>query len=328
MIARTKKTPVQRVFKSPRFPSNLPSVANSEVSVSCFEFRKLPALTTPRHIPQKLKSTQKSGLSGIDVLVTLVVTSRVIVTSTHKEVARMNTLIAFGRWVVIASIWTCGCNFAAAQTNQQRGATVGGLAGAIAGGLIGEHNDEPGAGAAIGGVIGAVAGGVLGNAADKERELARQRAAYYQAQQQQYAAQQHAAAMQSAVSLQDVVNMTRSGLGDQVIINQLRQRGYLGKLTVADIIALHQQGVSENVITSLQSVGQNSVTKPALTQPAIPQTAIPQANLPQPLPTNPRPTIVRQYVHPTPILIEEHVRPYYPPPRHHRSRHGWHFYIR
>ena len=62
------------------------------------------------------------------------------------------------------------------QANTQRGAAVGGLAGAIAGGLIGDNNGEAGAGAAIGGVIGAVTGGLIGNASDKEAEFNRQQA--------------------------------------------------------------------------------------------------------------------------------------------------------
>lgn len=190
--------------------------------------------------------------------------------------------------------------------NQQRGATLGGIAGAIAGGLIGDHNDEAGAGAAIGGVVGAVAGGILGNAADKDEAVARQQAAYYQAQRQQYAAQQQAAVRQSAVTLQDVISMSRSGLSDQVIVNQVRQRGYLGKLSVADIISLHQQGVSENVITSLQTVG----------PPSAPIAA-----------PEPGPTIVEQHIHrPAPIIIQERVLPHYPPPHYRHTRRPTFYY--
>jgi outer membrane lipoprotein SlyB len=197
---------------------------------------------------------------------------------------------------------------AAAQNNQQRGATWGGLAGAVAGGIIGDNNDEAGAGAAIGGVVGAVAGGILGNAADKDAELARQRAAYYRAQQQQYARQQQAASMQSAVTLQDVISMTRSGLSDQVIVNQVRQRGYLGKLSVADIIALHEKGVSENVITSLQTIGPPRPGPVTVARPA--------------------PAVVEQYFHrPAPIIIREHVLPHYPPPRYrHGHRHSYYYH--
>jgi outer membrane lipoprotein SlyB len=195
-----------------------------------------------------------------------------------------------------------------AQTRQQRGATFGGIAGAIAGGLIGDHNDEAGAGAVIGGAVGAVAGGILGNAADKEAAIARQQAAYRHAQTRHYYQQQRAAVIQSAVTIQDVVTMTRSGLSDQVIINQVRQRGFAGKLAVSDIIALHQQGVSEHVITSLQSISANQDAPVSFARPA------------------PSPTIVEQHIHrPAPVVIEKHVVPHYPLPRHHRS--SRHFYF-
>ncbi|MEO1526052.1 MAG: glycine zipper domain-containing protein [Planctomycetota bacterium] len=208
---------------------------------------------------------------------------------------------------------------ASAQTGRQRGATLGGLAGAIAGGLIGDNNDEAGAGAAIGGVVGAVAGGILGDASDKERAIAQQRAAYYNAQQQRYAQQQQryaqqqqTALRQSAVSMQDVVNMTRSGLSDQIILNQVRQRGYNGTLTVSDIIALHQQGVSESVITSLQTI------------PRQPQQVT--VARPQPVVTRPQTVIEHHYVPRPPVIVEQHVLPTYPIPRYRSSR-GHTFYF-
>ena len=191
---------------------------------------------------------------------------------------------------------------AGAQVNQQRGATLGGLAGAVAGGLIGDHNNEAGAGAAIGGVVGAVAGGLLGNAADKESALNR-RQQIYQQQQQQYAQ------LQSAVSLADVISMSRSGLSDSVIINQLNQRGVQQTLQVPDIIALHQQGVSETVITSMQQA-------PLGTQRV--------ARAPQGVP--------QQVIHPAPVIVQEHyVLPHYAPPHYYHYRrppvhhhHGFH----
>ena len=164
---------------------------------------------------------------------------------------------------------------------------------------------KPAQGAAIGGVVGAVAGGILGDAADKDAAVARQRAANQQAQQQYYAAEQEAALLQSAVTLGDVVTMTRSGLSDQVIVNQVRQRGYLGTLSVADIISLHQQGVSENVITTLQSVGPPRRSTVSWPRPA--------------------PTVVERHIHsPAPIIIQEHVIPRYPPRYYHHPR--WNSY--
>lgn len=184
------------------------------------------------------------------------------------------------------------------RPNTQRGATLGGLAGAVAGGLIGDNNGEAGAGAAIGGVVGAVTGGLLGNAADKE-------AAYHQ-QQQLYYQHQQVAQTQTAVSPTDAISMSRSGLGDAVIINQINQRGVQRTLQVPDIISLHQQGVSEAVITAMQQA---------------PTGAQRVARAPSPV------------VRPSPVIVEEHyVVPHYAPPRiyYHRPparhhHHGIHF---
>jgi outer membrane lipoprotein SlyB len=137
--------------------------------------------------------------------------------------------------------------------NTQRGAVLGGLGGAVVGGLIGDHNDKAGAGAAIGGAIGVVSGAVLGNARDKELQAQQQQRQYY-AQQRVYAQQQQQyVQVQSAVSINDVITMCRSGLSDSVVVNQIQQRGVQQQLQVSDIIAMHQQGVSDFVISSMQS---------------------------------------------------------------------------
>ncbi len=193
-----------------------------------------------------------------------------------------------------------------AQVQTQRGAAMGGLAGAVVGGIIGDKNNEAGAGAAIGGLVGAVTGGVLGNAADKQQTIDQQRY-YYQQQQRQL---RNVEATQAAVSTADVVTMTRSGLSENVIINQIQQRGVQQRLEVSDIIALHQQGVTESVITAMQ----NSVT-------GVQRVARAEA-----------PAVQPRVVAPAPVIVEEHyVLPHYPPPRyrhyhhhHYRPRHSFH----
>lgn len=193
-------------------------------------------------------------------------------------------------------------NSVSAQTGTQRGATLGGLAGAIAGGLIGDHNDEAGAGAAIGGILGAVTGGIMGNAADKDRadqQYSRQYAQqqrYYQQQQRQ---NQRATRVLSAVSIGDVVSMSRNGLSDTVIINQIGQRGVQQQLQVAGIITMHQQGVHESVITAMQR---------ARVGDAQPVAVAPQYVAP---------VVVRQ---PT-VVYETHVLPSYPTRRYHYPHH-------
>ena len=134
-----------------------------------------------------------------------------------------------------------------AQGHTQEGAVLGGVAGAIAGGIIGHQNDETPEGAIIGGVLGAVTGGMIGNA--KDEQLARERQHLYY--QQQWAAR--------AVSMSDVVSMSRNGLSDSVIINQIRTNGVQRELTTHDIISLHQQGVRESVITAMQDAAVGKV---------------------------------------------------------------------
>ena len=225
------------------------------------------------------------------------------------------------RIVLVTATASLFCRSAAAQygpypprVGQQRGAITGGLAGAVIGAIVGENNNEAGAGAAIGGAIGAVAGGVLGNAADKERAYAgvpqplvpRQtvprpvtvapavvtpRPVY---QTPQYTTPAYVPPQQ-CVGITDVINMSRSGLGEPVIINQIAARGVTTELTVADIIELHRQGVSERVITTMQ---QTPVGTPA---------AVAVARVPTPVQT---PVIVReQVVVPHPVNVHHYHGP-------------------
>lgn len=173
------------------------------------------------------------------------------------------------------------------QFHQQRGSVVGGLTGAAAGAAIGEHNDNPLAGALIGGVVGLMTGAAMGNARD--REVAQSRA-YYQ--------HQHLQALARSVSPQDVVAMTRNGVSDAVIINHIRSNGVQQELRVADVIALHQQGASEPVISAMQDA---SSSPPVTTAPdPIYQTA------------------------PAPVIVDHYVAPRYyyrGPRRYHRPYH-------
>lgn len=176
---------------------------------------------------------------------------------------------------------------ARAQNNTQRGATLGGITGAIAGAIIGDNNDEAGAGAAIGGAIGAVAGGMLGNAKDKDLAYQQQ---YYQSR--PYATQSATPtnvyvqpAPTGAVSFTDVIAMSRSGVGESLILNQIAARGVQRRPVVSDIISLHQQGVSETVISAMQQArvggGETIIAEPP---PTIVETPVYVAPRPYPVP--------------------------------------------
>lgn len=144
---------------------------------------------------------------------------------------------------------------ALAQNGTRNGAVLGGVGGAVIGGIIGHQNDETPEGALIGGAVGAVAGGLLGNAREQQ---ARQRQYEQQQQWQQHhyntyrTVPQRTVITQQGVTIADVLSMTRSGVGESVIINHVYATGLQRRIDTNEIIMLHQQGVTENVINAMQ----------------------------------------------------------------------------
>ena len=136
------------------------------------------------------------------------------------------------------------CSISLGQSYRNQDAAVGGLAGAVIGGIIGHQNHETPEGALIGGAVGAIAGGLLGNS--KDQQISQQRHYAYHAQ--QFRQQQ----IGRAVSIADVVNMSRSGLSDSVIVNHIRTNGVIDHVGTHEIISMHNRGVSEHVITAMQ----------------------------------------------------------------------------
>ncbi len=196
-----------------------------------------------------------------------------------------------------------------AQSRTQNGATVGGVAGAVIGGIIGHQNDETPEGALIGGAVGAITGGLIGRAQDNDLQRQRyyQQQAYQQQQQQAYIQQQ--AIANSGVAMGVVINMSRSGISDSLIMTQLQSRGVQRRLEVSDIIALHQQGVSDTVITAFQSA-------PLATHLAAPRPPVTQVYQQPSVIVQEQPVIYR-----SPVVIQEYYRPY---PVHRHYHHGHH----
>lgn len=183
-----------------------------------------------------------------------------------------------------------GPNSLMAQYHTDRGAVVGGLAGAIAGAGIGEHNDNAGAGALIGGAVGLITGAAIGNSMDQEE------AARAQALQQQRAYQ-----LSRAASIADVVAMSQNGVADDVIINHITRNGIQRRLEVDDVISMHQQGVSKVVISAMQRA---PIGAPA---PVL-----------APAPTYQAPVVVQEHYYVRPPVHYWHGYPPYRPPYHHR----------
>jgi len=141
--------------------------------------------------------------------------------------------------VAAAAVCLTGCvNPDGTQNNTGSGALIGGVTGALAGGAIGGRG-HGGPDALIGAAAGVLAGALIGSAADHERDAQMQASAppgYFPAG--------------TPVSLSDVKAMTKAGVGDDTIINQIQSSRTVFHLTAEDIISLRKAGVSEKVVDS------------------------------------------------------------------------------
>ena len=144
------------------------------------------------------------------------------------------------------ALLTLGCVGCQSPYHSDQDALAGGVLGAGAGALVGHAMGNTAAGAVVGAGVGALSGAAIGASADETE--ARNRA-YADARY----AQQRAAA--NAVSVPDVVTMTRNGLDEAVIINQIRSRGLAAPLQTADLIYMQQQRVTPRVVETMQSTG-------------------------------------------------------------------------
>ena len=66
-----------------------------------------------------------------------------------------------------------------------------------------------------------------------------------------------------AVSVNDVVELVKSGLGESTIIRYVQDNGVQKRLSVKELIHLHEQGVSEPVITAFQNASVVGLPQPA-----------------------------------------------------------------
>lgn len=160
---------------------------------------------------------------------------------------------------LVSAMLLAGCN---SPYHADRGALLGGGLGAATGAIVGSASGHPGAGAAIGAGVGALSGAAIGAGMDESE--ARNRALIEQRLGRQVAA--------GAVTLQEVVQMTRAGVADDLIVNHVRSHGMSGPMQASDLIYLQQQGISQRVIEAMQT------TPPAVAGPvAVPVYGAPPA---------------------------------------------------
>lgn len=170
-------------------------------------------------------------------------------------------------------------------TNTGRGALAGTGLGAATGAIVGSATGRPGAGALIGAGIGAATGGLVGNAMDEQERRHQQEL------------RQVAAAAPQPLSINDVVQMSREGVSDELITAQIRNSGSVFRLEAPDITALSKSGVNDRVIQAMMDTGR-------------------------------RPVVVRQprtvVVEPAPVVVYEPP----PPPPHVSVGFGYHYHPR
>ena len=129
---------------------------------------------------------------------------------------------------------TLGC-----QSNQTRvgeGALIGGILGATAGGIIGHQSGHGGQGAGIGAAAGALTGALVGSQINKPGQET----------------QGTTAPNPNQMTLSQIVDLTKQGVNEAVIIDRIRMTNSRFTLTASDIDYLKQQGVSLNVINAMQ----------------------------------------------------------------------------
>ena len=173
-----------------------------------------------------------------------------------------------------------------------KGALLGGLTGAGVGAAIGDAKDNAAGGALIGSAVGALAGAAAGSGLDA-----------VQARNDALIEAQLGRRVAGTATLDDVLAMSQAGLGDDVIIQHVRNHGVVSPPTAHDLIALKQQGVGDAVLHALQDA-----TQPAALLPASP--------------APPAPVIVEEYYVPRPYPLVVYPRPC--PPWHGPPRYGRH----
>jgi hypothetical protein len=159
----------------------------------------------------------------------------------------LTTLLVFG-----------GCQ---SPYRSDQGALLGGVLGAGTGAAIGSATGNTLAGAAIGTGVGAISGAAIGGALDEQD--AQNRAMIAQQMGRQVPA--------NPVTINDVINMTRAGVDEELIANHVRTHGVVAPLQSQDLITLQQQNVSKRVIAVMQEPpiqqAQPMMVQPAMAQP-------------------------------------------------------------
>ncbi len=183
-----------------------------------------------------------------------------------------------------------GCS---SMNNTEKGVGIGGAIGAGVGTIVGAATGNPKTGAVAGTLIGAGIGGLAGNDMDKkEKAEADLRLAALQSQ--------PVATSTGPLGVQDIIDLAKQGVSDEVIINSIRQSKSSYNLSPQDLGMLKENKVSDRVVIEMQ----NSQNRPRVAIHQQPRTVVIQ---------EPPPVVVYE----RPYWGPYYRQPYYyaPPPR-------------
>lgn len=127
------------------------------------------------------------------------------------------------------------------------GALAGGGIGAGVGTLIGHATGNPKTGAVIGGALGAGLGSAIGAEADERKQEREDQIRLAEAN----AAAANAPQFSGPLGMTDVIALSEQGVSDDVIINYLRQTNSTFKLSPSDLAYLREKRVSDRVVNEM-----------------------------------------------------------------------------
>src|SRR5262245_25685103 len=143
-------------------------------------------------------------------------------------------------FVMLALVCVAAANGCASMNHTERDALAGGGLGAAAGAP--RDPDRPARGAAAGSTCGAAAGAAVGSRAAAAARRAKASADASQP-------------VRGPLTLEQVADLCRRGIGDDVIKGQIRSSGTRYNLSAEQVTWLHDQGVSDAVISEMQQTG-------------------------------------------------------------------------
>jgi len=147
-------------------------------------------------------------------------------------------LVLFVLLAVVVAL--AGCESMGSDT--KKGVGIGGVLGAVAGGVVGNQSGHGVEGALIGGAVGAGAGALIGSGMDDDKKA-----------KQQAQATPTTSAASTQLTILKVVDMVKQGTPDDVIIDQIQKTGSVFEMDAQTVQYLKDNKVSDKVIGYMMS---------------------------------------------------------------------------